>query len=129
MYHVDSTRRLITAYDFDLATGDVGAGRVFATDEDRPWYPDGVTVDAEGFVWNCKWDGGRIVRYAPDGSVDRVLTVPVPRPTRCAFVGPDLDLLAVTSAFTGLADPPPDSGKTLLLDPGVRGLPPARFAG
>jgi len=129
MYHVDSTRRLIAAYDFDLATGDVGAGRAFVTDEDRPWYPDGVTVDAEGFIWNCKWDGGRIVRYAPDGSVDRVVTVPVPRPTRCAFVGPDLDLLAVTSAFTGLADPPPDSGKTLLLDPGVRGLPPARFAG
>ena len=129
MYHVDSTRRLITAYDFDMGTGDVGPGRVFATDEGRPWYPDGVTVEAEGFVWNCKWDGGRIIRYAPDGSVDREVTVPVPRPTRCAFVGPDLDLLAVTSANAGLADPPADSGKTLLLDPGVRGLPPDRFAG
>ena len=98
MYHVDSTRRIIRAYDFDPATGTVGPGRVFVSDEGESWYPDGVTVDAEGFVWNCKWDGGRIVRYAPDGTVDRVVTLPVPRPTRCAFVGPDLSTLAVTSA-------------------------------
>ena len=68
----------------------IGPSRVFVSDEAEDWYPDGVTVDAEGFVWNCKWAGGRIVRYAPDGTVDRVVPLPVPRPTRCAFVGPDL---------------------------------------
>ncbi|WP_238010752.1 SMP-30/gluconolactonase/LRE family protein [Dactylosporangium sp. AC04546] len=131
MYHVDSTRRRISAYEFDVSTGTVGPGRLFASDEADGWYPDGVTVDADGYVWNCKWDGGRIVRYAPDGRVDRVLPLPVRRPTRCAFAGPDLSLLAVTSAATGLSDPAPEDGHTLLVDPGkgVRGLPPARFAG
>ena len=133
VYHVDSTRQLVTAYDFDPETGTVGEGRVFVSDEGNDWFPDGVTVDAEGFVWNCKWGGGRIVRYAPDGTVDRVLHLPVPRPTRCAFAGADLSTLAVTSARIGLSvdtlAAAPLSGPVLLLDPGVRGLPAARYAG
>ncbi|MBG0569027.1 SMP-30/gluconolactonase/LRE family protein [Actinoplanes aureus] len=127
LYHVDSARRLITAYDFDGPAGTVGAGRTFVSDEGEDWFPDGVTVDAEGFVWNCKWDGARIVRYSPDGSVDRVLHVPVPRPTRCAFAGDDLSVLAVTTARIGLRDPDPLSGRVLLLDPGVAGLPAHRY--
>ncbi len=127
MYHVDSTVRLIRAYPV-RADGVVGEGRVFVSDEDHEWFPDGVTVDAEGYVWNCKFGGARIVRYAPDGTVDRVVPVPVAKPTRCAFVGPDLDLLAVTSARVG-GDPSPLAGQTLLLDPGARGLPTPRFGG
>jgi sugar lactone lactonase YvrE len=133
LYHVDSTRRVIRAYDFDAEEGVVGAGRVFVSDEAESWFPDGVTVDAEGFVWNCKWDGGRVVRYAPDGRVDRVLMLPVPRPTRCAFVGPDLATLAVTSASIGLdaiaLAAAPLSGQVLVLDPGCRGLSTPVFAG
>jgi sugar lactone lactonase YvrE len=129
MYHVDSARSRITAYEFDPASGTVGDGRLFASDEDEAWFPDGVTVDADGHVWNCKWDGGRIVRYSPDGRVDRVVEVPVPRPTRCAFVGPDLSLLAVTSARRGSAAAAPRSGHLLLLDPDARGLPTPRFRG
>lgn len=133
MYHVDSGRRLITAYEFDVACGQVGAGRIFVDDTSSPWFPDGVTVDAEGYVWNCKWDGGLLVRYAPDGSIDRALKVPVPRPTRCAFVGPELDQMAITSARVGLTDPQleqaPLSGRVLLTEPGVRGLPASRHAG
>jgi sugar lactone lactonase YvrE len=133
VYHVDSARRLIRAYDFDPDTATIGAGRVFVSDEGHEWYPDGVTVDADGYIWNCKWDGGRIVRYAPDATVDRVLLLPVPRPTRCAFVGPDLDTLAVTSARIGLdADAlanAPLSGQVLLVDPGARGSATSAFAG
>jgi sugar lactone lactonase YvrE len=133
LYHVDSTRRLVRAHDFDPEAGVVGPGRVFVSDEDQPWFPDGVTVDDEGFVWNCKWDGGRIVRYAPDGGVDRVIFLPVPRPTRCAFVGADLSALAVTSARIGLDDATlaasPLSGHVLVLDPDTRGRPTATFAG
>jgi sugar lactone lactonase YvrE len=129
MYHVDSARSSITAYEFDPATGTVGAGRLFASDEDEAWFPDGVTVDAEGFVWNCKWDGGRIVRYSPDGRIDRVVEVPVPRPTRCAFAGPDLSLLAVSSARRGRGAAAPRSGHLLLLDPDARGLPAHRYRG
>jgi len=133
MYHVDSTRRLVRAYDFDAQAGVVGPGRIFVNDEAESWYPDGVTVDREGFVWNCKWGGGRIVRYAPDGTVDRVVMLPVPRPTRCAFVGPDLTSLVVTSATSGLdaaaRAAAPRSGQVLLFDAGCRGLPAPRFAG
>ncbi|GAA3210963.1 SMP-30/gluconolactonase/LRE family protein [Dactylosporangium siamense] len=129
MYHVDSARSRITAYDFDPGSGTVGGGRLFASDEDEAWFPDGVTVDADGYVWNCKWDGGRIVRYSPDGVIDRVVEVPVPRPTRCAFVGADLSLLAVTSARRGRGAEAPRSGHLLLLDPDARGLPAPRFQG
>jgi sugar lactone lactonase YvrE len=133
MYHVDSTRQRITAYEFDPEAGVVGTGRVFVSDEAADWYPDGVTVDADGFVWNCKWGGARIIRYAPDGAVDRVIRLPVPRPTRCAFVGPDLGLLAVTSARIGMTSEAvaqaPLSGKVLLLDPSARGLATIAFAG
>jgi sugar lactone lactonase YvrE len=77
--------------------------------------------------------GGRVVRYAPDGTVDRVLHLPVPRPTRCAFVGPDLATLAVTSARAGLdartLSDAPLSGQVLLVAPGTRGLPTVPFAG
>jgi sugar lactone lactonase YvrE len=133
LYHVDSTRRVIRAYEFDPVAGAVGPGRVFVSDEDEVWCPDGVTVDSDGFVWNCKWDGGRIVRYAPDGGVDRVVPLPVPRPTRCAFVGPDLTALAVTSARIGLdaaaLAEAPLSGHVLVLDPEARGRPTPTFAG
>lgn len=133
MYHVDSTRRVIRAYEFDPQNGIVGPGRVFASDESEDFYPDGVTVDAEGFIWNCKWAGGRVIRYAPDGTIDRSIGLPVPRPTRCAFVGPDLATLAITCARVGLmpselADAPL-SGQVLLLDPDARGLPAPLFAG
>ncbi|MDG4825254.1 SMP-30/gluconolactonase/LRE family protein [Asanoa sp. WMMD1127] len=127
LYHVDSTVRLIRAYPVS-PSGDVGPGRVFMSDVDHDWFPDGVTVDAQGYVWNCKFGGARIVRYAPDGTVDRVVPLPVANPTRCAFVGPHLDQLAVTSARVG-GDPSPLAGQTLLLNPGARGLATPRFAG
>ena len=55
--------------------------------------PDGLTVDSEGCVWSVHWDGWCITRYDPDGNVERVINMPVPRPTSCAFGGPDLSTL------------------------------------
>ncbi|MET3808046.1 sugar lactone lactonase YvrE [Nakamurella sp. UYEF19] len=101
MYHTDSDTRTITAFDFDITSGDLSNPRDFAVEDDCN--PDGLTVDTEGFVWSAKWDGARVVRHAPDGSIDRVLPMPVPRPTSVAFGGPDLRTLFVTSARTGLS--------------------------
>ncbi len=105
--------------------------RVFATDTDCS--PDGLVVDAEGGVWSAKWDGWRIVRYTPDGSVDRVVELPVQRPTAAAFGGPGLDILFVTSATGGIAAADlagqPLAGLVLALDPGVRGRPTTTFGG
>lgn len=125
MYHTDSTTRTITAYDYDAHTGTINHPRTFANDDDCS--PDGLTVDAEGYVWSAKWDGWRVVRYDPDGGVDRVLPLPVQRPTSVAFGGPDLDRLYVSSARVRLSNGAlaagPLAGALLVHDqPGVTGL-------
>jgi len=128
-YYTDSIARQIYGFDF-AADGSIAGRRVFAQDPGQ-YVPDGLTVDAEGFVWSAKWDGGRLVRYAPDGRVDRVVAMPVRRPTSCTFAGPDLRTLVVTSAAWGLTELSPDGldGAVFLLDVGVAGLPSTDFAG
>ena len=126
MYYTDTVTRKIMRYEFDVATGDISHPSVFAADEDCN--PDGLTVDADGFVWSAKWDGSRIVRYAPDGAVDRVIPVPVQRPTSLAFGGPDLRTLLITTARIDLTpeqlEAQPLAGRLLVIDDaGVTGLP------
>lgn len=96
-YYTDSLPRVIWAFDFDSATGDISSPRVFAHDPEG-YLPDGGAVDDEGCFWSAKWNGGRIVRYAPDGRIDLVWHLPVANPTSCAFAGPDRSILAVTTA-------------------------------
>jgi sugar lactone lactonase YvrE len=130
-YFADSQDRAIFAYDYDAASGAIANKRVFAISETG--VPDGSTVDAEGFLWNAEWDGWRLTRYAPDGRVDRVVALPVQKPTSCMFGGPDLGTLYVTSAIWDLGRDAlaaqPWAGGVLALDVGVRGLPETRFAG
>jgi sugar lactone lactonase YvrE len=131
MYHTDSLRRTISAFDFDLAAATMTNRRDFAIDTDC--FPDGLTVDAEGYVWSAKWAGWRIVRYAPDGRIDRVVDLPVQCPTSVAFGGPDLDQLYITSGRKGLSERSlqagPLAGRLLVLDsPGVTGRPEPRTA-
>ena len=114
-------------------SGAIANRRVFADHKDQPGNPDGSTIDAEGFLWNAQWDGWRLVRFAPDGRVDRVVPLPVQKPTSCMFGGPDLGTLYVTSAIWDLEGEAlarqPWAGGLLALDVGVRGLPEPRFAG
>ena len=130
-YLAETLDRTIYAYDFSTESGTLGGRRVFAVTEGS--YPDGSAVDSRGFLWNAQWDGYRVVRYAPDGSIDRVVEMPVQRPTSCAFGGPDLDVLYVTSARTGLTaaelEAQPAAGGLFAFEPGVRGLPTAPFGG
>ena len=132
-YYSDTSARVIWAYDFDLDAGTIGNRRVFSDMDGQPGGPDGSTVDAEGFLWNAQWGGWRLVRYASDGRIDRIVPMPVAQPTSCAFGGPDLATLYVTSARTGLSDADvarqPQAGGLFALDLGVRGLPEPRFAG
>lgn len=132
-YFADTLRGTIFACDFDLDGGTLGNRRVFATTDAQPGAPDGSTVDAEGYLWNAQWGGWRLVRYAPDGRIDRTVALPVAQPTSCMFGGPDLRTLYVTSASIGLQpserDRQPWAGHVLALDVGVGGLPAARFGG
>lgn len=133
MYLADTPTRHIFAFDFDLDRGTLGNRRVFATVPEGAGYPDGSTVDAEGGLWNAHWDGWRLTRYAPDGRIDRVLELPVQRPTSCAFGGEGLDVLYVTSASNRLTPDDlrrgPQAGGLFAADVGVTGLPEPRFAG
>ena len=131
MYFADSLHYTIYAHDFDAASGRMGEKRVFATTQ-APGFPDGSTIDADGFLWNAEFNASRIVRYAPDGRVDRVIGLAVRRPTCCAFGGPGFETLYVTTASQNMTpeelEAEPLAGALLAFDVGVRGLPEPRFA-
>jgi sugar lactone lactonase YvrE len=130
-YFADSPLQTIFAYDFDATSGAISNKRVFAKTPPGA-YPDGANVDAEGFLWSAHWGAGQVVRYAPDGTIDRTIDVPASQPTCIAFGGPDLDLLFVTSARDGLTADAllrhPSAGDVFIYRVGIRGLPDARFA-
>ena len=100
MYYADSPAKCIYVYDFDFETGEPSNEQIF-THVDKG-VPDGLTVDSAGYIWNCQWDAWRVVRYAPDGTVDFILDMPVQRPTSCMFGGPDLRDLYITCASINL---------------------------
>lgn len=133
MYFTDSENRVILAHAIDSDSGTLGAAQVFARVAADAGYPDGLCVDAQGYVWSAHWDGWRITRYAPDGGVDRVIPMPVPRPTSVAFGRAGLDRLYVTSSRMNLdaetLGRAPLSGGLFELDVGVCGRPEPRFAG
>ncbi len=132
-YFADSPERIIRAYDFDLASGELGARRDLVTLDAGDAVPDGSAVDNEGCIWNAQWDGGRIVRYAPDGSVREIVAMPVSRPTSCVFGGRDLATLFITSSCMDLSQPQMRAqflaGALFALDAGVSGPACTRFAG
>ena len=126
LYVADSSRHIIDALAIDPATGAPGARRRFADLNADGYGPDGSAVDAEGYVWNAQWGGARLVRYAPDGTIDRIVPLPVDHPSSCAFGGPDLATLYITTARWLLDDTAlarqPWAGGLLAFEPGVRGL-------
>jgi len=132
MYFCESFAHVIHAYDFDAATGDIANRRPF-TSVNPESFPDGLTVDAEGFVWSAQPVFGRIVRYDPAGKMERIIELPVSRGTSLMFGGPDLDILYVTTMRTTLDEAQlaeePLAGCLLALQPGVRGIAEVPFAG
>jgi sugar lactone lactonase YvrE len=127
MYYVDSPMRQIDVFDYDPATGEAFQRRLFADLSRADGVPDGLTVDLDGYVWVAMWGGGVLRRFTQDGQQDAVVPLPVSRPTSCAFGGPDLADLFVTTASIGLTDAQlaaePLSGRLLRLRPGPSGLP------
>jgi sugar lactone lactonase YvrE len=131
MYFADSLDHMVRAWDYDPSSGLPGASRPLAGCT-PPAFPDGACVDEEGGLWSARFQGGCIVRYHPSGSVDRVITLPVRRPTSCAFGGPDLRTLFVTTTCQKMSpterQAEPLAGALLALDVGCRGLPEPRFS-
>jgi sugar lactone lactonase YvrE len=134
MYFCESFAYVIHAYDFDADTGHLENGRRFATvDPDSGSFPDGITVDADGFLWCAQPVFGRIVRYDPGGRIERIIELPVSRGTSLMFGGPDLSTLYITTMRTTLdaqqLAEEPLAGSLLAITPGVRGLAETPFAG
>ena len=127
MYYVDSPVRRVDVFDYDPAAGRADHRRPFADLSAFDGVPDGLTVDADGCVWVAVWGGGVLRRLAPDGSQDSVVAVPVSQPTSCAFGGPGMADLYVTTARIGLTEAElsdqPLAGRLLRLRPGPVGLP------
>ena len=132
-YFADSPRRTIWAYDYDLDSGALHNKRVFVSTGAFDAFPDGATVDAEGHLWSALFGSGRIARFAPDGSLDRTVELPVAWVSSVMFGGPGLDVLFATSIGGRLLDerdPSPDAGALFAIHGlGVKGLPEPRFAG
>lgn len=130
-YFSDTRRFKIYAFDFDIESGELSNQRVFRDTTGHPGRPDGSTVDAEGYLWNAEFAGSRVVRYAPDGSIDRVLELPVSQPTSVAFGGDDLSTLFITTARLKLSDAQlaaqPMAGHLLMAHVEIRGLPEPAF--
>jgi L-arabinonolactonase len=131
-YHADSIRKLIYAYDYDIGRGTLSNRRIFASTADLGGIPDGATVDSEGHLWSAICEGAKLVRFRPDGSIERIVEMPLKLPGSVMFGGPQLDQLYVPTlspAFMGRPADPLD-GSTFVIDGlGIRGLPEPRFGG
>jgi sugar lactone lactonase YvrE len=131
MYHTDTMVGQVFAYPVSQE-GVCGERRLWRQfDNAREGGPDGMTVDSEGCIWIAQWGGARVCRYAPDGTLDTVVHVRVSQPSSCAFGGPDLSTLYITTAREGmspqqLADEPL-AGALFSVQLDVPGMPPARF--
>jgi sugar lactone lactonase YvrE len=127
MYYIDTPTRRIDV--FDHADGRVSGRRTLAEIEEGAGFPDGLTVDADGCVWVALWEGAAVRRYTPDGRLDRVVGLPVPRVTACAFGGAGLTDLYITTARTGLSEPPALAGSLFVVPGAGTGFAQPAFTG
>lgn len=128
LYATDTPDR--TIYAFDVEQGAIGKPRRFVRFEEGWGHPDGMACDSEGHLWVCHWGASRITRFRPDGSVERVVPMPTAQVTKCAFGGPDLTSLYVTTAAIGRdCHIDPMAGHLFRVETGIRGLKANIFEG
>jgi len=124
LYYTDTLNMTIDLFDYDVETGGISNRRVFADTSDEEGMPDGMTVDAEGYVWSARWDGSALIRYAPSGEVDRRVHFPVKKVTSVAFGGEGYsDIYATTGGGNDKAAEGEQAGALFRVTPGVSGVP------
>jgi sugar lactone lactonase YvrE len=130
LYFADSAARTIWAYELVEPEGTLRNPRVFARTPVGA-SPDGAAVDVDGCVWSAHWGASCVIRYTPDGKVDRRLEVPTRQPSCVCFGGPQLDVLCVTTARVDLdaatLQSEPNAGDVFLFRAGVQGLPEPEY--
>ncbi len=128
MYFGDTLANRMDVYDFDMASGTPSNPKLFCSVEGRGGM-DGSAVDCDGFIWNARYGGSCIIRFNPEGNVDRIIDLPVTNPTSCVFGGPDMKTLYITSAADDTDGTRPLEGAVLAIETGIVGAPCQRFAG
>jgi sugar lactone lactonase YvrE len=123
------TRQLVWAFDYDTDEGMPSGQRLFVDMNNHPGRPDGAAVDSDGCYWICGNDGAGILRFTPEGKLDRRIEVPMTKPAMCSFGGERLDTMLVTSISAGAPTGDEWAGALILLRPGVTGLAETRFRG
>ena len=131
-YLIDSRVQTIYVYDYEHETGQIKNRRVFLKTQVNGGSPDGMILDSEGYLWVCFWNGAKIIRYSPEGIMERTLNMPVSRPTKCVFGGGGLQQLFVTSAASNVnqteqLDSP--NGYVFMSNVGVTGMSSTLFGG
>ncbi len=134
MYHIDTVPRTVTAYPYDGVTGEIGEGRVAIQIPDGMGYPDGMSIDGDGMLWIAHYGDSRVRRWHPErGEVLQTIELPASKVTSCAFGGTTFETLYITTATENMSDEEkaqePLAGSLFSVEPGVRGLPFAPFAG
>lgn len=132
MYYCDSVEPQILYCDYDADAAAVSGSRLFAEMDDADASPDGSIIDADGYLWNAQWGASRIVRYCSDGSMDRVIPLPVKNPSCCTIGGAAYDRLYISSARVDnspqeLARMPGAGGIWQIRLPRALGLPESRI--
>lgn len=123
LYHTDSLAGAISVFDYDATTGEIARPRLFAKPAIANGGPDGLAVDAEGYVWSACWGGSCVHRYTPGGALDTVIQVPVHQVSSLAFGGPSLEDVFITcAALTPDERKAPGWGGLYRLRSGIRGL-------
>lgn len=133
MYFTDTPTRTILRMPYDAETGEVGPEEpIVSIENEEEGFPDGTCVDADGALWNGRFNGFRVQQTHADGSPGLRIDLPVPQVTCACFGGPDLDRLYITTAREHMTDAQiaehPLSGGIFVAEPGAKGLPEDRFA-
>ena len=131
MYFTDTLTGWISSFAYDHSSGTISNRKNFCYS--KRGFPDGSTVDSDGGIWNCRWGGGCVIRFTPEGKVDQIVEVPVPNVTSCTFGGKNLDTLYITTARWEMTEKEisknPYAGCLFASKPGVNGIADSRFAG
>jgi len=134
LYYIDTFLRRVDAFDYDLETGAIRGRRTAFEVPSEMGFPDGSTLDSEGMLWVALWQGGAVSCWNPEtGELLQTVAVPAPNATSCAFGGPDLDRLYITTARNGMGEDDlleyPLAGGLFCAEVGVTGVPAFAFAG
>lgn len=124
MYYTDSVKREIYLFDYDREQGVIENQRVFVRTPEGEGIPDGMTVDEEGYVWSARWDGGCVVRHAPDGTEDMRIGLPAKKVSSVTFGGEDYrDMYVTTAGGQNKPEEGPGAGALFRIRLGIRGVP------